>query len=63
MSTVSLICKYYHGAQLERLITRQHVWMSLTRVVYGATIGIAMAAEATVTSSTAASAGLAEPLH
>ena len=63
MSTVSLICKYYHGAQLRRLITRQHVWMSLTRVVDGATIGVAVAAEATVPGPTAAPAGLAEPLH
>ena len=61
MSTVSLICKYY--TELQRLVPRQHVWVPLTRVVDGATIGVAVAAEATVPGPTAAPAGLAEPLH
>ena len=61
MSTVSLICKYYRGAQLQRLITRQHVWMSLTRVVDRSTIGVAVTAQSTVPTTTP-TAPLAEPL-
>ena len=61
MSTVSLICKYY--PELQRLVSRQHVWVSLTRVVDRATIGISVTAEAAVPSPTAAPADLTEPLH
>ena len=46
---------------LQRLIARQHVWVSLTRVVDGPTIGVAVTAQPAVPTPTPTTP-LAEPL-